>query len=437
MQALRATHMAGALGCTCSSAPKERAPAPSRPVARALPRGLGAAAAGSTALTALGAATARAAAAFEPSASSLPSLPSVDLPAVSLPDVDLSSIDLSGGDPLLVGGAVLALAVPAAVLALAGGGNSGPKAKAVPAARALEALAADESCILLDIRSKAEVKEEGAPNLTGLSRRGAVSLPYVIAIKGEEMVDEEFGAKAAKVKGLSLEGGPVIILDSTGAQAAAAARAILAEVPLEKLYYVQGGSEAWQAAGGPWREPGKGFNFELPNFSEGLQTIAGGVSTVASGVTEAVAEAPEAAKGALVFAGVVGASALLFTQLEILFELAGVLAAGQFLLKVAFAEDREKTLTEIKKVVDEVDVADLPQDLSKITSALLDDPTASSTEIRRAQAAAAAAVAASAPAAAAPAPAPAATPVSPPAAPAPAAAAASSNGTSAEVKADA
>ena len=27
------------------------------------------------------------------------------------------------------------------------------------------------------------------------------------------MVDEEFGAKAAKVKGLSLEGGPVIILD--------------------------------------------------------------------------------------------------------------------------------------------------------------------------------------------------------------------------------
>lgn len=183
MQALRATHMAGALGCTCSSAPKERAPAPSRPVARALPRGLGAAAAGSTALTALGAATARAAAAFEPSASSLPSLPSVDLPAVSLPDVDLSSIDLSGGDPLLVGGAVLALAVPAAVLALAGGGNSGPKAKAVPAARALEALAADESCILLDIRSKAEVKEEGAPNLTGLSRRGAVSLPYVIAIK--------------------------------------------------------------------------------------------------------------------------------------------------------------------------------------------------------------------------------------------------------------
>ena len=35
---------------------------------------------------------------------------------------------------------------------------------------------------------------------------------------------------------------------------------------------------------------------------------------MASGVTEAVAEAPEAAKGALVFAGVVGASALLFTQ---------------------------------------------------------------------------------------------------------------------------
>lgn len=35
-------------------------------------------------------------------------------------------------------------------------------------------------------------------------------------------------------------------------------------------------------------------------------------------------------------------------QVELLLELAGLVAAGQFLLKVVFAEDREKTLTEIK-----------------------------------------------------------------------------------------
>jgi hypothetical protein len=33
---------------------------------------------------------------------------------------------------------------------------------------------------------------------------------------------------------------------SSGAEAAAAAKAILAEVPLERLYYVQGGADAWQ-----------------------------------------------------------------------------------------------------------------------------------------------------------------------------------------------
>jgi hypothetical protein len=33
---------------------------------------------------------------------------------------------------------------------------------------------------------------------------------------------------------------------SSGKEAAAAAKAILAEVPLERLYFVQGGADAWQ-----------------------------------------------------------------------------------------------------------------------------------------------------------------------------------------------
>ena len=35
-------------------------------------------------------------------------------------------------------------------------------------------------------------------------------------------------------------------------------------------------------------------------------------------------------------------------QLEALLEVAGVIAAGQFALKMLFAEDREKTFTEIR-----------------------------------------------------------------------------------------
>lgn len=71
----------------------------------------------------------------------------------------------------------------AALSAVLGGGSSAPKAKAVPAARALEALAADEACLLIDIRTKAEIKATGGPNLKGVSKRGAVSVPYVVAVK--------------------------------------------------------------------------------------------------------------------------------------------------------------------------------------------------------------------------------------------------------------
>lgn len=83
----------------------------------------------------------------------------------------------------MAGGAAIVVAGGAALSALLGGGSSAPKAKAVPAARALEALAADEDCVLIDIRSKAEIKATGGPNLKGVSKRGAVSVPYVIVVQ--------------------------------------------------------------------------------------------------------------------------------------------------------------------------------------------------------------------------------------------------------------
>lgn len=203
-------------------------------------------------------------------------------------------------------------------------------------------------------------------------------------------------------------------LRSTGAETAAAARAILSEVPLDKLYYVQGGAAAWQvcsacclcrqtfglcgdprllgmacllpsqptvhlhhtaacrqanmdpglaplslcpsffpyyllqAAGAPWKEPAS-FSFGLPplnlsGISGARNTLAGGVQNLASDLKEA----PPSTKGLLAAAGVLGASALLFSQVELLLEVAGLVAVGQFLLKVVFAEDREKTLTTIK-----------------------------------------------------------------------------------------
>ena len=218
------------------------------------------------------------------------SLPAVQMPDISLPSVSLPAVDipdvgglLDGADPLVVGGVVAAVALPAALLALLGGGSSGPKVKGVSAAKALEALAADEYVILLDIRSKADARAAGSPNLKGVSRRGVVSVPYASLVKvrgpararggrrlagswqtagaptdsvkagerphwqpsprccrmpacpparlpaclptclpnrllrpvqGEVVVDERFGAKVAKVKGVEAAGAPVILLDT-------------------------------------------------------------------------------------------------------------------------------------------------------------------------------------------------------------------------------
>jgi hypothetical protein len=103
------------------------------------------------------------------------------MPALDMPDVGGL---LDGVDPLIVGGVVAAIALPAALISLIGGaGGAGSKVKGVPAAKALEALAADEYCILLDVRSKADVKAEGSPNLRGVSRRGVVSIPFTSQVK--------------------------------------------------------------------------------------------------------------------------------------------------------------------------------------------------------------------------------------------------------------
>lgn len=138
-------------------------------------------------LSAAGAASPAGAAASDPIPFGASSLPSVSLPSVSLPDIDMPDVSslLDGSvDPLLIGGGLAAIAIPAALVALLGGGGpKGPKAKPVPAQRALEALAADDTCLLLDIRSKAEIRANGTPNLKGISRRAPTSVPYVITVK--------------------------------------------------------------------------------------------------------------------------------------------------------------------------------------------------------------------------------------------------------------
>ena len=155
-------------------------PQPARAL-RALPKGLGAAAGVLAARPAL--ADQVPFGASGSGAVSLPSLPAVDLPAVDLPAVDLNSLGLDGIDPLYVAAGAALVAIPLGLGALLGGGGGKNAAKAVPAATAVEALAADAGCLLLDVRAKVEVAESGSPSLKGISKRAPAAVPFTALTK--------------------------------------------------------------------------------------------------------------------------------------------------------------------------------------------------------------------------------------------------------------
>jgi rhodanese-related sulfurtransferase len=420
--------------CSAGAGSQQPAPRPARAL-KALPKGLGAAAALLAARPALAA---------EPfgsdgiggSSIELPSLPA--LPAVELPSVDVSALGLDSIDPLYVAAGAALVAIPLGLGALLGGGNA-PRAKAVPAATAVEALAADPGCLLVDIRSKAEAAEVGSPSLKGVSKRAPAAVPFIAVSKeGDVIVDVAFGEKVAKLKGVDDLSKPLILIDTDGSLSPAAAKIVLKELPDKSVYFITGGTDAWQEAGFPWKEP---LRFALPDFSNidlsnidltaGINTVVGGAKALA----DDFAEAPSVTKGILAAGAVAGASVLLFSQAELLFEVAGLFAAGQFLFKMLFAEEREKALTEIKKVAEQVDIEDLPEDLGKIATTLLEDKTGTQVIGREGAAAGAADSAAAASASSTPAPGAAAPPTPVPVTPAPAASAASGSGASASASA--
>lgn len=299
-------------------------------------------------------------------------LPS-SLPEVSLPDVDTSGFtSFIAENPIIVGGGAFLLVLPFGIQALfniANGGGGSAGAKATTPDKALEALSDDSSVILVDIRSKAEAGQQGSPDLRSVKRR-AISLPLTKLVKGEYVVEENFIEKFAKISGLT-EDSIVILLDSDGSESTQAAKQLIQagsdyEEPLAaQFYFVQGGAEAWQAAGAPWRKPGKlslpSLNFKA--FGKNIDTLA-----------EDFKEAPSLTKATVAAGALAGAGILLFNEIEVIIELVGLLALGQFALKFVFAEEREKTMTEIKTLVEEkVAVAEAGEDLKKIATVLLED----------------------------------------------------------------
>lgn len=288
----------------------------------------------------------------------------LSVPEVSLPPVDIPSAggisDLFVDNPILIGGVVALVALPVGVTALLRAADGGAGVKPTSVARALQALEEDPRVILVDVRNKAEVKAQGSPDLRSV-KRSAVSLPFTSIVKGEVVVDEAFGEKFSKLRGVSEES-LVIFLDADGSLAKSAANAIEG---VEKVYYVQGGAEAW-AETAPWRAPSAGLSLSLPD----LKAVGKNINALADDFKEA----PSLTKAGIAAGAIAGAGFLLFNEIEVLLELAGLFAAGNFALKLLFADEREKTFTEIKTLVDEkVAIQDVGSDLNKIAKAVLEE----------------------------------------------------------------
>ena len=252
-------------------------------------------------------------------------LPDVGVPDITLPSVDSSALtDLFADNPVLIGGIALLVALPLGISAIFNAGeNAGKGVKPTSVENTLQALENDERVILLDVRSRAEAKAQGRPDLRSV-KGSTTTVPFTTMVKGETRVDEKFEEKVARIRGLSEES-LVIILDADGSVAKAAARAIAGSVA--KTYYVQGGAEAW-AEMGPWRAPSAGI--KLPD----LRSLGSSVNNLA----EDFKKAPTFGKAGIAAAAIAGAGLFIFNEAEVVLEAAGVIAGANILFRLLFNE---------------------------------------------------------------------------------------------------
>merc|ERR1712176_18682 len=233
----------------------------------------------------------------------------------------------AGGDSelsplLLAGAAVIALGGPLLAFFL-----RKPGAKSVSAAAAFNVLADTPSSVLIDLRSKAQVKEFGSPDLRSVGgRRKYVKMPT-----DEQEFEIEKFEKVVRNKEV------VIFLDSYGGFAKMATEALQKAEEIfegEVAYVIDGtdGPGGWLNSDMPWKKP---FALGLPSVEE---------------LVENYKEDPSPTNTALTFLGGLGLASYVFVEYEGLVELLSVFVGGSFLAsKFLLAEDRETTNRQIKE----------------------------------------------------------------------------------------
>ncbi|KXZ47476.1 hypothetical protein GPECTOR_35g914 [Gonium pectorale] len=256
-----------------------------------------------------------------------------------------------------------------------------------------------ERTVLVDIRHKALVKEEGLVDLKEAKKK-TVSVVYAEPDdeEGSLVVDPEFASKLQAAAGVSEES-IVILLDSDGSLAPkAAADAAQGDFFREKVYWIRDGMEGpkgWKASELPTK-PYRVFELpsvalptlELPSLelpavelpevdlsalaedlqaqvqavqaqvptevAEGITATADKVGEAVTTITERYRENPTVANGILAAAGVVAVGAFALTELEAILQVLGALGLARFVAtNLLFAKDREATLANLRAFLKE------------------------------------------------------------------------------------
>lgn len=271
--------------------------------------------------------------------------------------------DYVSQNPAIIAAGVGVVAVGLVIARLVG---RGVNVKKLSAAKAFDLLSSDSDIIFIDLRSKQQVKEAGSPDLRSIKRK-ITSLPYTTGLAGDLV--EGFPDKLLKLPGLS-EDSEILFFDSYGQDAKAVSGAVREGV--KQVYYVADGADGvrgWRASQLPWREPSRGFNFNL-DFS-GLKGLN------LDKVAEDFKSKPTLTKAGLAVGALGAAAVVLFNEVEVVLEVLGVAAAGNFLAKkLLFAKDREQTVEQIRDIVDnKIAAGEVGKDLRRVADTLVETVT--------------------------------------------------------------
>ncbi|KAL1546356.1 hypothetical protein AAHA92_22962 [Salvia divinorum] len=256
-------------------------------------------------------------------------------------------ISFAAENPLIIGGGLVALAVPLVVSQL----FSKPKPWGVETARnAYAKLGGDDAnAQLLDIRAPLDLKEGGSPDVRGLKKK-----PVAVAYKSE---DKSGFLSKLSLKCKDPENTTLFILDKFDGNSELVAELVTVN-GFKAAYAIKDGAEGprgWKRSGLPWISPKKSVGIDL------------------SSLTDSFGDASEALPLVLGVAAAAGLGLLAYTEVETILQVLGSAALVQFVSKkLLFAEDRKQTVRQIDEVLNgKVGAKELVGDIQEIGKALL------------------------------------------------------------------